>query len=127
MTIAEYFEAIAERLVLASWVTDFKILKQVDRSSNGHLRARVTFTDNSQLEFSEFVEQDSTGEIQLVTYSYHWATETDQLRRRWDNAPHFPGLVNFPHHIHIGAEAPVAGASINIFGVLEEIEKTLSD
>jgi hypothetical protein len=125
MKIAEYFETIKDRLLIVSFVADFKISKQVDRSKNGHIRARVTFTDNSQLEFSEFVEQNADDEIQVVTYSYHWSDENDNIIRRWDNTPHFPKLKNFPHHIHVKEDDVISGKPIDIFGVLVEIGKTL--
>lgn len=124
MKIAEYFEAIKDCLFVAPFVAGFKILKQVDRSKNGHLRVHATFSDNSQLEFSEFVEQSADEEIELVTYSHHWSDENDNLIRRWDNAPHFPKLKNFPHHIHIGENDVIPGESINVFSVLEEIGKS---
>jgi len=126
MKIADYFETIKERLLIVSFVADFKISKQVDRSNNGHFRARVTFTDNSQLEFSEFVEQNADDEIQVVTYSYHWSDENDNIIRRWDNTPHFPKLKNFPHHIHVKEDDVISGKPIDIFGVLDEIGKTLT-
>jgi hypothetical protein len=125
MKSAEYFETIKDRLLIVSFVADFKISKQVDRSKNGHFRARVTFTDNSQLEFSEFVEQNADDEIQVVTYSYHWSDENDNIIRRWDNTPHFPKLKNFPHHIHVKEDDVISGKPIDIFGVLDEIGKTL--
>ena len=125
MKIADYFETIKDRLLIVSFVADFKISKQVDRSKNGHFRARVTFTDNSQLEFSEFVEQNADDEIQVVTYSYHWSDENDNIIRRWDNTPHFPKLKNFPHHIHVKDDDVISGKPIDIFGVLDEIEKTM--
>jgi len=127
MKIAEYFETIKDRLLIVSFVADFKISKQVDRSKNGHFRARVTFTDNSQLEFSEFVEQNADDEIQVVTYSYHWSDENDNIIRRWDNTPHFPKLKNFPHHIHVKEEDVISGKPIDIFGVLDEIGKELKN
>ena len=125
MKIADYFETIKERLLIVSFVADFKISKQVDRSKNGHFRARVTFTDNSQLEFSEFVEQNADDEIQVVTYSYHWSDENDNIIRRWDNTPHFPKLKNFPHHVHVKEDDVISGKPIDIFGVLDEIGKAL--
>jgi hypothetical protein len=125
MKIAEYFETIKDHLFIVSFVADFKILKQVDRSNNGHIRARVAFTDNSQLEFSEFVEQNVNEEIQLVTYSYHWSDEKGSLIRRWDNTPHFPKLKNFPHHIHISEDDVISGKPIDVSSVLDEIEKTI--
>jgi len=33
-----------------------------------------------------------------IRYSYQ--EFTDKPLRRWDNAPHFPHLSNFPHHYH---------------------------
>ena len=126
MTIADYFETIKEHLLVVSFVADFKISKQVERSKNGHIRARMMFTDRSRLEFSEFVEQNAGKEILVVTYSYHWSDESDTLICRWDNTPHFPKLENFPHHIHTSADLVLPGKPINIFGVLGEIEKTLN-
>ena len=125
MKIADYFETIKERLLIVSFVADFKISKLVDRSKNGHIRARVTFTDDSQLEFSEFVEQNAEDEIRVVTYSYHWSDKNDRLIRRWDNTPHFPKLKHFPHHIHLKEDDVISGRPIDIFGVLDEIADLL--
>ncbi|MCX6064145.1 MAG: DUF6516 family protein [Chloroflexi bacterium] len=125
MKVADYFETIREQLVIVSFVADFKIIKQVDRSKNGHVRARVTFTDDSRLEFSEFIEQNANEEIQVVTYSYHWVDQNETLLARWDNTPHFPKLENFPHHVHKNTGDVVPGQPVDIFGVLAEIEKTV--
>jgi hypothetical protein len=127
MNIGEYFETIKDHLFIVSFVADFQILKQVDRSNNGHIRARVTFTDNSTLEFSEFVEENADDEIQLVTYSYHWSDENNSLIRRWDNTPHFARLKHFPHHIHTSEDKVLPGQLINIFGVLDEIGKAIQE
>lgn len=35
-----------------------------------------------------------------LLYSYQLFTDKPILR--WDNAPHFPALSNFPHHFHAG-------------------------
>ncbi len=125
MKIAEYFEAIKDRFFVTPFVSGFRILKQVNRSKNGHLRAHATFSDDSQLEFSEFVEQNAEEEIELVTYSHHWSDRNDILIRRWDNTPHFPKLRNFPHHVHIGEDEVIPGEPINVFGVLDEIGKKI--
>jgi len=128
MNIAEYFESVKDCILTDSSVIDFKVLKLVDRSNTGHLRARVSFSNNSVLEFSEFIEQSANNEIRLVTYSYHWSHENGHLIRRWDNAPHFPNLDNFPHHIHNGRTDEVTpGKPINIFEVLDEIVSSLNE
>lgn len=126
MNIAEYFESVKDRILADSFVIDFKILKYVDRSNNGHMRARVIFSDESNLEFSEFIEQSAENAIRLVTYSYHWTDHNDKLIRRWDNANHFPKLKDFPHHIHEGKTGEViSGKPINIFEALDEIAASL--
>ena len=128
MKIAEYFESVKDRTLTDSFVVNFKVTKQVNRSNNGHLRARITFIDNSILEFSEFIEQASEDEIRLVTYSYHWESKNGDLIRRWDNARHFPRLENFPHHIHDGKTGDVTpGKLVNIFQVLDEIASNLDE
>ena len=118
MTIASYFETIREHIVIVSFIVDFRIIKQVDRSNNGYLRARVRFTDGSTLEFSEFAVLGSDGTIQVVTYSYHWLAESGNLLCRWDNTPHFPKLENAPHHIHLKEEQVIPGKTTNIFEIL---------
>lgn len=79
--------------------------------------------DQSYLEFSEYVQLDDAS-IQVVTYSYHWATANDDLIKRWDNTPHFPDLDNFPHHIHEG-DAVLPGNPVDIFIVLDTIAQAI--
>jgi hypothetical protein len=48
------------------------------------------------------------------------------LRKRWDNAEHFPNLRNFPHHVHIGEEFNgEPSCSINILELIDLIENDL--
>jgi len=91
------------------------------------LRARLTLTDGSWLEFSEYVQHSPDGQINVVTYSYHWADTHDDLIRRWDNTPHFPDLPGFPHHVHDGHTSTVGpGELVSIFAVLDEIAQLLA-
>jgi hypothetical protein len=127
MNIAKYFESVKDYILADSFVFDFKILKEADRSNNGHMRAHVIFSDNRNLEFSELIEQTANDEIRLVTYSYHWSDKHGNLIRRWDNTPHFPKLKNAPHHIHNGEMDKVTpGKPVNIFAVLDEIAAKLN-
>ncbi len=42
---------------------------------------------------------------------YSYQEITDRPLRRWDNAPHFPNLSNFPHHYH-DANGDIAASSL---------------
>jgi hypothetical protein len=49
-----------------------------------------------------------------------------QLIRRWDNAQHYPGLPNFPHHVHEGNERQVVpGRALSIIELMDLIEQVL--
>jgi hypothetical protein len=41
---------------------------------------------------------------------YSYQEITDKPLRRWDNAPHFPDLPNFPHHYHDPSGDVIASA-----------------
>ena len=122
MTIEAYLQAMKERFVTDPIVTQFTVIRERSTLVDGYLRARLALADGSQLEFSEYMQRSSAGEIVVITYSYHWTDAHNQLIMRWDNTPHFPGLPGFPDHIHDGATGEVtAGQPMSIFTVLDII------
>ena len=127
MTILEYLDSIKEHLLADPMVADFCVIHERATWTDGHLRARLNLTDSSWLEFSEYMQRSPDGQIDVVTYSYHWADVHDDLIRRWDNTPHFPDLPGFPHHVHDGRTGTVnSGQPVGIFVVLEEIFRFLA-
>jgi len=127
VTVAEYLEAIKERLITEPVVVSFEILRERRTLMDGHLRVRLQLIDSSQLEFSEYVHHSPSEQIEVITYSYHWAKADYTLIRRWDNTPHYPDLPNFPHHIHDGATSIVLpGRPMSIFNVLDEIASQIT-
>src|SRR5882762_6544145 len=122
MTIHAYLEAMKERFVTDLIVTRLHAIRERSTLVDVYLRARLALADGSQLEFSEYMQQSSAGEIAVITYSYHWTDANNQLITRWDNTPHFPGLPGFPDHIHDGATGQVTpGQPMSIFTVLDEV------
>jgi hypothetical protein len=127
MTVIEYLDAVKERLTTDPLVAGFSIGRERITLVDGHLRARLTISDGSQLEFSEYVQRSPDDQIKVVTYSYHWADADGNLIRRWDNTPHFPDLPGFPHHVHDGrAGSVVPGEPVSIFLVLDEITRLIT-
>ena len=116
MTIDAYLQAMKERFVTDPIVRRSSVIRERSTLVDGYPRARLVLADGSQLEFSEYMQRSSAGEIVVITYSYHWVDANNQLIRRWDNAPHFPGLPGFPDHRHDGATGEVTpGQPMSIF------------
>jgi hypothetical protein len=127
MTITERLDAIKERLVTDPIVEAFEITRERITLVDAHLRVRLVLADDSQLEFSEYMQYSrASGEIEAITYSYHWADANKALIKRWDNAPHFPDMPGFPHHVHDGVAGAVKpNQPMNIFAVLDGIGDAL--
>ena len=90
---------------------------------NGILRCRVHFRDGTFLSIHETVSTELGYPVRIV-YSYSFI-RNDKCVFRYDNAPHHPDIITFPHHKHIGEDknAPTDQPSVN--QILDEIEKYL--
>lgn len=114
---------------LLSWRHSRQVVVAYAETGDGvaQYRMRVMLWDDSLLQCVERIRQLSDG---LVTekYSFHWQRADGSLIRRWDNAPHHPEIDTFPHHVHDGDENHVlAHEAVDVFAVLERIEKALAE
>lgn len=127
MSPAEYLELLKERLLTDAVVAGFRVRRERTTVIDGHIRARVEISDGSLLEFSEYVERTQDGGMRVLVYSYHWESADGDLICRWDNTPHYPDLLGFPHHVHDGrSEATRPGRPMDIFAVLDQIRQSLA-
>jgi hypothetical protein len=129
--IKAYHQKVKARLIADPLILEFEIIRETQTSDEGHLRARLILHNGERLELSEYVrlEEDI---INVVTYSFHWSDAEEKLVFRWDNAPHYTKLPNYPHHIHDGITNEVTpGKPVMIDDVLDEIyrikEKRIHD
>ena len=131
MKPVDYLESVRNLLLTDFSVTAYQIAREYEEARKCYIRARLTLSDGSFLEFSEYVEKVSEDEIQITDYSYHWQDKRGNLLRRWDSANHFPKLNNAPHHIHIptgeAEESVTTGSPTNIFAILDEIAKIIGE
>ncbi|MBM3179461.1 MAG: hypothetical protein FJZ86_03815 [Chloroflexi bacterium] len=125
MKPADYLESVRNFLLTDLRIASHQIVREFEEANKAYIRARLTLSDDSLLEFSEYIEALSESEIRISDYSYHWQDKEGNFLRRWDNSPHFPKLKNAPHHVHTPtgeAEEEVApGGPVNIFQVMDEI------
>jgi hypothetical protein len=120
VTTPDYIEDVKEALLTDPFVVSLRIARERATTTDGHIRARLTLLDSSQLEFSEYVQRQPDGSMRIVTYSYNRTRASGELIRRWDNTPHYPQLAGYPHHIHDGsADRVLPGEPVNVFEVLD--------
>jgi hypothetical protein len=122
----DYLESVKKFLLTDFRIIRHQIIREFEESEKAYIRARLTLSDGSFLEFSEYIEWATQDDIRITDYSYHWIDKDGKFLRRWDNTPHFPKLKNFPYHIHNGeTDQVMPGKSLNIFAVLDEIAARL--
>ncbi len=64
-----------------------------------YLRGSLRFIDSSMLEIAIFAAQDAHG-IAVDKYRFQYMGSDGRMIFRYDNAPHHPDVVSFPHHKH---------------------------
>lgn len=107
MDTGTYLAAIKATLVNSAIIKSIDIVQEYVTHEQGFFRARLTLQNDDFLEVAEFF-REAQGTVQTVEYRHQWMNPDRQiLHKRWDNATHFPGLPNFPHHVHVGSTESV--------------------
>ena len=123
--IQQHFDTIEVRLIESPVITSYRILRREIGPSDGKIRIKALLGNEGALELFEYVAE-SDANVQLLKYSFHWQSADGVLKRRWDNAPHYPELLNAPHHVHCESEVVQEIIDIpDVFSIIEEIEAAL--
>ncbi len=122
-----YLIEIKAKLAVSSFIRSINIVdERTVLSDRGYFRAQITLMNGDFLEVSEYFVLEE-GRYIPKRYRYQWMDVTQRdLRKRWDNAEHFPSLAGFPHHVHIGSEEKVAPSkALCIIDLIDIIEKEI--
>lgn len=104
-------------------------IEYVEPGRQALVEGRLRFWDGSLLEFMEVLQQHGAV-VGKLEYVYHYQDSQNRLVFRYDNAPHHPEVVTFPHHKH-GRLTTKAGEVIEpatppqISAILREVEYEL--
>jgi hypothetical protein len=99
---AEYAALLSHPIVQST-----ELIRRTANRLDGYLRVRTLLTNGDFLEIALHIALQN-GEAVLDSYRYQWMDGTRiNLRRRWDDTPHFPQLSGFPHHCHVEQEENV--------------------
>jgi hypothetical protein len=116
-------DEILQRLIRSPILSDCHVLQR-NIAPDGEFVLKVRCHISPGLAFQVWVKQDPAG----IRYSYQLFSRATILR--WDNAPHFPDLENFPHHFHDtrGKRSPsklIGDPLKDLSYVLREVEEYL--
>lgn len=119
---AEYAALLGHPLVQSTELVKYK----VDRL-DGYLRVRASLTNGDFLEIALHFALENGSPV-IDSYRYQWMDNTQsKLRRRWDDTPHFPHLLGFPHHCHVEQENQVEPAlPMDLQTLLDVIAQSIS-
>jgi hypothetical protein len=108
--IEAYLQEIDALLSASLLVRDVEIMRRAIRDTEFekvlHYRYRVRLANGDFIEMTERV-LEAQGRLEVTKYRHHWQDRHSRLLKRWDNAPHYPTIDTFPHHLHDGAEDSV--------------------
>ena len=88
-----------------------------------NLRIRLRFQQEYLLEINEAIIVIDN-QLEFLDYRYHFQDGNNQLVFRYDSTPHFPNLINFPHHKHL-PENVISSKKPEIIQVLQEVAEIL--
>lgn len=123
--IESYFRQVDDLIAAANVVHSSQITYDKRSTFIGLIRGEVYFLDGSCLHLREFV--DTERGANRYQYVYHYQNADGALIFRYDNTPHFPDLLTFPHHKHTSNEANVVAAPApDLKQVLAEIQQLIA-
>lgn len=117
--IQSYFKRVRNKL------KEISPLIQADTSTfemvsadMGVLRGRITFIDGSVLDFRELFLTNAHD------YRFHWMDRSNKLIVRWDTAPHYRNIENFPFHRHM-LDGVYSSEEMDFIAVLDYIKQKI--
>jgi uncharacterized protein DUF6516 len=127
--IEAYLRGIDALLSASLLVRDVEIVRRSIRDTEFekvlHYRYRVLLANGDFIEMTERV-LEAQGRLEVTKYRHHWQDRHSRLLKRWDNAPHYPAIATFPHHLHDGTEDyEVPHPAITDLEVLQYILETV--
>jgi len=127
MSLDQCIVEIKSQLIASPAIVKIEIVETYTLPDRGYFRARLTLVNHDFLETAEYFIYQA-GRCVPLRYRYQWMDETRIiLRKRWDNVEHFPGLLNFPYHVHVGSDEHVEpGQSLSTLDLIAVIEQELT-
>lgn len=123
--ITVYLHRLYDTIVSRGYVEIVRLDFDELPGRQGVIEGQLKFYDGSLLDFDEVVLYRNEQLVKL-RYAYHYQNNVGEVVFRYDNAPHYPDIITFPHHKHVGPAVEPANVP-DLGEVLREIEQLLFD
>lgn len=123
MRVESYFDRVRKAVELSPIVRLSNVTYEKRGSYEGVIRGRVSFVDNTILEWREYVDVEM--KVDRLMYVYQYMDSSHNLIFRYDNTGHHKklGLPTYPDHKHMGmADRVLPSDPTDLQSVLLEIE-----
>ncbi len=121
--VDRYLQRLYDTILSRGYIEIEQLTFDNRSNQNGTIRGRLKFHDDSLLDFGEVIVVQHRRIVKL-RYAYHYQTESGEVIFRYDNAPHYPNIITYPHHKHVGATVEPAKVP-DLSDVLQEIEQLI--
>jgi hypothetical protein len=112
MPVQMRLDAEYAALLNHSIVQSTELIRYTVNRLDGYLRIRAVLVNGDFLEIALHITLHNDNVV-IDSYRYQWMDSMrTNLRRRWDDTPHFPQLPGFPHHCHVKQEDHVEPATL---------------
>jgi hypothetical protein len=95
--LADYLASVEVALLSLEKVYIERYVEEILTATRVNLRIRIRWDSGYLLEINEAVIITDNSFL-ILDYRYHCQDGKNSLVFRYDNTPHFPDLVSFPHH-----------------------------
>ena len=103
----------------ASLFKSWRVVRYEQEGETYMLHISACLQDGSKLELRDYLFSDGSRK-----YAYQGMEADGSLRRRWDNAPHWPDTATAPHHVHTPEQqVPAASTITNLEDLLAFLAK----
>lgn len=125
MNIDSYVADLERRIVQSLLISSYTITIDRKTADLAFISGIMDLRNGITVDFKEYIE-DTGGTIQKFMYGYNVRQDADVLFR-YDNSPDPKArkLASFPHHKHTKSGEITASTPVDLFIVIEEIEKVI--
>ena len=120
--IKKYFEGLEILLLNSEVVENYEISRQDISDIDGKIRIEIELINNDTVDLFEYLEIKDN-KLAVKKYHHHWQTSDNVFICRWDNAPHYKELENFPHHLHKPGKVEASNRIPDIKYIIKTIKK----